>query len=344
MIKQQIKLFWLSKIGSNDSFSRIGENILSFLKNDFGYILYANKPKNLILNEAVSNLFEEIIVIGDQITLDEKIYNFDIFKNDQMPEIYKMMKYTLLQSIVFCISRKIDILMITMGVFEGNLLMKMRDELCSEQGFKNIPKIILYTPFDYIPSSKSIHYYNKADLIITTNDIIDLTTFDIKYLVIPHATDAKIKKYNDSARKIVIDTFNHKYQTNIEYDDIIILNANLYQPRKRIESTISIVSKLIQKYPHKKIKLWLHIGNSIPKNLSIIPKEKLIKTDEVPIEDLNLIYNICQIGIQTSWGEGWSFTNCEHAMCGGIQVVPNWLATGIHFHNERGIMCNVKNI
>ena len=35
-------------------------------------------------------------------------------------------------------------------------------------------------------------------------------------------------------------------------------------------------------------------------------------------------------------------TNCEHALVGGLQVVPDWLATGFHFSDNRGVLVPVK--
>lgn len=39
-------------------------------------------------------------------------------------------------------------------------------------------------------------------------------------------------------------------------------------------------------------------------------------------EKLNLIYNACDVGINTSLGEGWGLTNVEHAVTGAAQIVP----------------------
>jgi hypothetical protein len=48
----------------------------------------------------------------------------------------------------------------------------------------------------------------------------------------------------------------------------------------------------------------------------------------IPESRLNLIYNACDIGINTSMGEGWGLCNVEHAVTGALQLVPDSSATG----------------
>ena len=43
---------------------------------------------------------------------------------------------------------------------------------------------------------------------------------------------------------------------------------------------------------------------------------------DVSDEILNLIYNACDVGINTSTGEGWGLCAFEHAATGAAQVVP----------------------
>jgi glycosyltransferase involved in cell wall biosynthesis len=358
-----MKLFWLSKIGSKDSFSRIGENILPYLKNEHDITLYTNVPKkleNVIKEDTLKNLFEDYIIIGDHIknankilykTENDLVTYTDFYQSPQNQDIqdnqlYMMMKYTLFQTIDFCIKNKIDIILITMGVFEANLLMGMYGVI--KEYMDNLPKIIIYTPFDYVPSIEAVDNYKHATKVITTLPIVNIANFGIEMGIIGHANDKIFKYYGNKARKVIIDLINKSdfFNSNpkIKYDDIIILNANVYNPRKRIEKTIEVFNQLIKKFPDKPLKLWLNNdSDSSPVNIDLLPKNRIIRTSGVSNRNLNLIYNICQIGLQTSWGEGWSLTNCEHSICGGIQVVPNWLATGYHFADNRGIMYSVSH-
>src|SRR5918912_3967224 len=40
-------------------------------------------------------------------------------------------------------------------------------------------------------------------------------------------------------------------------------------------------------------------------------------------EELNLLYNACDVGINTSMGEGWGLVSCEHGAAGAAQIVPD---------------------
>ena len=42
-----------------------------------------------------------------------------------------------------------------------------------------------------------------------------------------------------------------------------------------------------------------------------------------PDEQLNLIYNAVDVGINTANGEGWGLVPFEHAMCKKAQIVPD---------------------
>jgi glycosyltransferase involved in cell wall biosynthesis len=57
--------------------------------------------------------------------------------------------------------------------------------------------------------------------------------------------------------------------------------------------------------------------------------DRLIMTSDkqglpnVSLEDLNMLYNACEVGINTGLGEGFGLPNAEHAATGAIQIVPN---------------------
>jgi len=53
---------------------------------------------------------------------------------------------------------------------------------------------------------------------------------------------------------------------------------------------------------------------------------------------LNYIYNACNVGINTSLGEGWGLPNWEHSACGKVQIVPKHSAQAELYKNGRGIL------
>jgi glycosyltransferase involved in cell wall biosynthesis len=225
-----------------------------------------------------------------------------------------------------------------------------------------LPKVIVWTPLDYKPSHKVVENICKADMLFTmTNSgmksIQAATTERPNIYVVPHAVSKcfykiprrKAYKY----LKPIIKTLNK--------DDLVILNANNYVDRKQIHLTIEAFAAVKDatfgrrdgsqtKFAREPlgsqtkpagIKLWLHTNTKNPefirmleyyrKKFNFSEDEIILTMNDASEEMLNNIYNFCQIGLQTSWGEGWSLTNCEHAITGAIQVVPDFLATGEHF-------------
>lgn len=116
-------------------------------------------------------------------------------------------------------------------------------------------------------------------------------------------------------------------------DSFIVLNANRNQPRKRIEITMQGFALFAANKPDN-VKLYLHMGTEdVGWNLVSLAKRYEIEGRLIlnsmskdipvePIERLNLIYNACEVGINTSMGEGWGLVSFEHAATGAAQVVP----------------------
>jgi D-inositol-3-phosphate glycosyltransferase len=48
--------------------------------------------------------------------------------------------------------------------------------------------------------------------------------------------------------------------------------------------------------------------------------------DVVDDAELNLLYNACDVGINTSMGEGWGLVSFEHGAAGAAQIVPDHTA------------------
>jgi len=147
---------------------------------------------------------------------------------------------------------------------------------------------------------------------------------------------------------------------SIKPSDIIILNANNYGPlvdlscvdntpgtRKRLDITVKAFLKLLE--TRKDVKLWIHTNLksffdmlSIENiSLSSFADNVILSNNTLSSEQLGMIYSVSQITLQTSTGEGWSLTNLESAMYDSLQVVPDFLACGWHFSENRGILIPV---
>ncbi len=113
----------------------------------------------------------------------------------------------------------------------------------------------------------------------------------------------------------------------------IVLNANRNQPRKRIDTTIRGFALFAQGKPAG-VNLFLHMGvEDVGWNVVQLARRygvedrvlmsSLNKTIQgVSQQQLNLVYNACDVGLNTSTAEGWGLPSFEHAATRAAQVVP----------------------
>jgi D-inositol-3-phosphate glycosyltransferase len=116
-------------------------------------------------------------------------------------------------------------------------------------------------------------------------------------------------------------------------DAFIVLNANRNMPRKRIDLTMEGFALFAKDKPAN-VKLYLHMATEDTGwNVLILAKrygifDRLIMTQAdnsrptFSDEQLNLLYNACDVGISTATGEGWGMPSFEHAATRAAQIVP----------------------
>lgn len=113
----------------------------------------------------------------------------------------------------------------------------------------------------------------------------------------------------------------------------IVLNANRNQPRKRIDTTIRAFALFAEGKPAG-VNLFLHMGvedagwNVVTLARRYRIEDRLLmsslnKTIQgVSQQQLNRVYNACDVGLNTSTAEGWGLPSFEHAATRAAQVVP----------------------
>jgi glycosyltransferase involved in cell wall biosynthesis len=131
-------------------------------------------------------------------------------------------------------------------------------------------------------------------------------------------------------------------QLGLPNDAFLILNLNRNQPRKRYDLLIMAFVELIVKYPTKPIMLmcicdkgekggwWLFEIFQRELKLRGVPVEQfgsrlMVAAQDMVYkdEDVNMFYNIADIGISTAEGEGWGLCQFEQMGVGVPQVVPD---------------------
>jgi len=222
--------------------------------------------------------------------------------------------------------------------------------------FKLIPedaKIVVYFPVDAVPLQFKwfeplMERYDKRNLAVTTytkfgKEAVKAVCPKLRVTVIPHGIE-RIKFYPID----MVEARTHL--SGLEGDEWIVLNLNRNQPRKRIDLTIKGFAKFAEDKPSN-VKLYLHmalrdagwdIADLINRynlgNRLIISDPHLSPINPVTTKQLNYIYNSCDVGINTSLGEGWGLPSWEHSACDRVQIVPNHSAPAGLYKGGRGIL------
>lgn len=117
----------------------------------------------------------------------------------------------------------------------------------------------------------------------------------------------------------------------------IVLNASRLDTRKRVDLTVEGFAKFAADKPSN-VKLCLHHAILNDENVQELKdvirrcgiEDRIIfnplGSRIVDDEELNWLYNACDVGINTSMGEGWGLVNCEHGAAGAPQIVPDHTA------------------
>jgi glycosyltransferase involved in cell wall biosynthesis len=143
----------------------------------------------------------------------------------------------------------------------------------------------------------------------------------------------------------------------ISDDDFVILNLNRNQPRKRWDVVMKAFSEFVSRHRGEAFKLLIGTAVNASWNLIEIYERELGKRD-IPLaegmrhlividtpqklsdEDINILMNCADIGINAADGEGFGLCNFEHAGIGKPQVIPR--IGGFHdfFRDDCAMYCD----
>ena len=302
------KILWYGDILSNTGFARVTHSILEHLANAHEVVAFG------------------INYNGDPHDLPFKVYPAgglnpsDRFGIGRLPQIVQREK----PDFIICLN---DIWIVNQ-VWERVHLLKDTINF----------KFIAYFPVDsaYYASSM-LTYISDWDFAITfsVEQAQRLMAQGVKpklFGVIPHGLDQG--KFfpipQEEARKAL----------HLPEDKFIVLNANRNQPRKQIDLTIKAFARFAVDKPNTL--LYLHMSEKdlgwdvreifntemnrrgvAPDNRLVMTSPNIDYTNAPPDELLNLIYNACDVGLNTANGEGWGLVSFEHASCRKPLVLPN---------------------
>jgi glycosyltransferase involved in cell wall biosynthesis len=122
-------------------------------------------------------------------------------------------------------------------------------------------------------------------------------------------------------------------------ESFVVLNASRPDKRKRVDLTIRGFARFAAGKPPN-VRLCLHhpvMGEAAEPELAPVIREcglgerlsvNPLGSEIVGDDELNLLYNACDVGINTAMGEGWGLVSFEHGAAGAAQIVPDHTACG----------------
>ena len=151
-------------------------------------------------------------------------------------------------------------------------------------------------------------------------------------------------------------------QMKLPENAFLYLCVNRNQPRKRYDILIMAFVELLVKYPTKPIFLmcicdkgekggwWLFELFQRELKMRGVPVEPyagrlMISTQDMVFkdEDINLFYNVADVGVSTAEGEGWGLCNFEQMGVGVPQVIPNIGGFKEYCTSENSVLIDANN-
>ncbi len=144
---------------------------------------------------------------------------------------------------------------------------------------------------------------------------------------------------------------------NIKEDELIILNLNRNQPRKRWDVCLQAFAEIVKRHLGEPVKLLIATATQGAWPLIDVYERELNKRgvslsdgmkhiilidnpQQLTDEDVNILYNIADIGINTCDGEGFGLCNFQQAAIGIPQIVPAIGGFLDFFNDENSMMIN----
>ena len=197
-------------------------------------------------------------------------------------------------------------------------------------------------------------YWRKTVRILGLNK-------EIPCFVFPHGFDHEL--YYPIPRKTARIFF------NLPEDAFVVLNLNRNQPRKRWDQTMIAFAEFTAEYykytvanPTKKVRpIRLLVGTSLDGPWDIkevyhhelhlrgVPHSfaehfivALSNPQQLSDKDINVLYNACDVGINTCEGEGYGLCQIEHLAVGAPQVCPKIGGLQEFLSNENSTLIEAK--
>ena len=307
-MSKKAKLLWCGDIVAMTGFSRVTENVIYRLKDDFEIVVLGN------------NWW------GDPTPLQEEYKMYPSSNRHQTAPFGE-------QRIREIVERE-----------QPDVVFTINDMWIINEQYRQIQDLHKQGKFKFVGYAPMDSYGWIGCLNETANDwdaIISYTEFGAHEFVRGgiHKPIAVIPHGVTPGQFHPMDRNECRRKLGLKEDLFIVFNGNRNQFRKRQDITIQAFAKFAVDKPEAQ--LYLHMGlkdqgwdlmGVFAREMSKVgldPNGRIIMTTQsdgppnVSVEMLNTIYNACDVGVNTCKGEGWGLVNFEHAACGVPQVVPD---------------------
>ncbi len=198
-------------------------------------------------------------------------------------------------------------------------------------------KIIVYADQVYLHQKKEhIARLNKeADFVLAFTPYWE---DNIKKLGITKPTDYLCHGFSKEIHYPVPKALARQYY-GLKESDFIIMNLNRNQPRKRWDTCLQAFAEIVSRHPDEPVKLLIATAVNGAWNLMEVYERELWKRgitleegmkhiilidnpQQLSDEEINILYNVADVGINTCDGEGYGLCNFQQAAIGIPQIVP----------------------
>jgi D-inositol-3-phosphate glycosyltransferase len=222
--------------------------------------------------------------------------------------------------------------------------------------FRDRVKIVAYIPLDgRIVRASDAAPLQAADRVVVYTEFAraQFEQFLGPVGVIPHGVDLDRFFPFDAqgraeAKKKVFPDLPHPAES------FVVLNASRPDPRKRVDLTLEGFAIFAANKPPN-VRLCLHHAiygererDQIQSSICRLALEDRVFVNPLGpgvLDDrgLNLLYNACDVGINTSMGEGWGLVSMEHGASGAAQIVPDHSACSELWNGRAELIPPVRN-
>jgi glycosyltransferase involved in cell wall biosynthesis len=218
--------------------------------------------------------------------------------------------------------------------------------------------VVIYTPLEgKLVSKEPLAAFASADCCVFYTEFSRRTVADLWQLdnpcpglgalppmeVLPHGVDTDVfrpmggtvEKHFTGPGRMPVRRALFPNRPDLE-NAFIVFNGNHPYYRKRIDLTIEGFARFAHNKPVD-VKLYLHQPRAAPSDqdeaLAAMKRfgmaDRLLYNsttphgDPLPDEQMNLLYNASDVGLNTAMGEGWGLVSFEHGATGAAQVIPD---------------------